>query len=126
MSRGTMGDIDQNGNVGGSLASDSVSTESDSVSTQANSQTIYDREERFVFLLKCYILFPFKSIFPHRILLDYSELAEKYKDLSDSAEVLREGDFLQSRVNDLRDTIRKIKNPNMKVSFVSFHSFVGL
>ena len=125
MSRGTVGDIDQNGNVGGSLASDSVSTESDSVSTQANSQTIYDREERFVFcLLSC--IFPFKSIFPHRILLDYSELAEKYKDLSDLAEVLREGDFLQSRVNDLRDTIRKIKNPNMKVSFVSFHSFVGL
>ena len=51
MSRGTMGDIDQNGNVSGS------STESDSVSTWANSQTIYDREERFVIRLLNWNLF---------------------------------------------------------------------
>ena len=57
MSRGTMGDIDQYGNVSGSSTSDSVSTESDSVSTWANSQTIYDREERFVIRLLNWNLF---------------------------------------------------------------------
>ncbi len=51
-----------------------------------------------------------------RIIIDYSDLAEKYKDLFDSDEVRREGDRLQRHVNELANTIQRIQAPNMRVS----------
>ena len=60
MSRGNMEDIEQDGNVTENMNSESMMTEGDSISTQANSQTIYEREERFVLCLNvdsCFCFF---------------------------------------------------------------------
>lgn len=50
-----------------------------------------------------------------RIVIDYSDLPEKYKDLFDPDEVRREGDRLQRHVNELSNTIQRIQAPNMRV-----------
>lgn len=50
-----------------------------------------------------------------RIVIDYSDLADKHKDLFDSDEVRREGDRLQRHVNELSNTIQRIQAPNMRV-----------
>ncbi|XP_057376078.1 structural maintenance of chromosomes protein 1A-like [Daphnia carinata] len=95
MSRGNMEDIEQDGNITESMNSESVTTAgNDSLSTVANSQTIYEREERIV--------------------IDYSDLPDKYKDLFESDEVRREGDRLQRHVNELNNTIQRIQAPNMR------------
>ncbi len=62
--------------------------------------------------------FSFNHLNFYRIVLDYSDLPEKYKDLFDSDEVRREGDRLQRHVNDLSNTIQRIQAPNMRVSLL--------
>jgi hypothetical protein len=52
-----------------------------------------------------------------RIVVDYSDLPDKYKDLFEADEVRREGDRLQRHVNELSNTIQRIQAPNMRVSF---------
>ena len=61
----------------------------------------------------------FVKIIIYRIVIDYAELAEKYKDLFDSDEVRREGDRLQRHVNELANTIQRIQAPNMRVRLIS-------
>ena len=51
-----------------------------------------------------------------RIVIEYVDLAEKYKELYEADEVKREGDKLQRHVNDLGNTIQRIQAPNMRVS----------
>ena len=81
----------------------------------------YTNEKKGSFFALTLILVLFFSRFnsvidSHRIVLDYSDLPEKYKDLFDSDEVRREGDRLQRHVNDLSNTIQRIQAPNMRVS----------
>jgi hypothetical protein len=52
--------------------------------------------------------------------IDYSDLAEKYKDLYETDEVRREGDRLQRQVNELSNTIQRIQAPNMRVCFLFY------
>ncbi|EFX81331.1 hypothetical protein DAPPUDRAFT_317491 [Daphnia pulex] len=67
------------------MNSESVTTSgSDSVSIPQNSQEIYEREERIV--------------------VDYSNQPDKYKNLLVSDEIRREGDLLERRVNELSHT----------------------
>lgn len=63
------------------------------------------------------------NVFKHilrRIVIDYSDLAEKYKDLYETDEVRREGDRLQRQVNELSNTIQRIQAPNMRVCFLFY------
>ncbi|XP_046447038.1 structural maintenance of chromosomes protein 1A-like [Daphnia pulex] len=77
------------------MNSESVTTcGSDSVSIPQNSQEIYEREERIV--------------------VDYSNLPDKYKNLLVSDEIRREGDLLERRVNELSHTVQHNKAPNMR------------
>lgn len=48
MSRGNMEDIEQDGNVTESMNSESMTTSEGDINSQTNSQTIYEREDRFV------------------------------------------------------------------------------
>ena len=52
-----------------------------------------------------------------RIVVDYSNLPDKYKHLLVSDEIRREGDLLERRVNELSHTVQHIKAPNMPVRF---------
>ena len=47
-----------------------------------------------------------------RIVVDYSNLPDKYKHLLVSDEIRREGDLLERRVNELSHTVQHIKAPN--------------
>nr|CAH0098874.1 unnamed protein product [Daphnia galeata] len=49
-----------------------------------------------------------------RIVVDYSNLPDKYKHLLVSDEIRREGDLLERRVNELSHTLQHIKAPNMR------------
>ena len=95
-----MDDIEQDGNATENADSQGNSEAMDT-STVPSSQSIYEREDR--------------------IIIDYGELSEKYKDLFDADEVRREGDRLQRHVNELANTIQRIQAPNMRV-----RSFIGL
>ncbi|EFX81640.1 hypothetical protein DAPPUDRAFT_211085 [Daphnia pulex] len=48
------------------------------------------------------------------IVVDYSNLPDKYKNLLVADEVRREGDLLERRVNELSHTVQHIKAPNMR------------
>jgi hypothetical protein len=65
--------------------------------------------------------FLFSTLF--RIVVDYSDLPDKYKDLFEADEVRREGDRLQRHVNELSNTIQRIQAPNMRVRFFFIHFF---
>ena len=56
-----------------------------------------------------------------RIVVDYSNLPDKYKHLLVSDEIRREGDLLERRVNELSHTVQHIKAPNMPVRFFFLH-----
>ncbi len=58
-----------------------------------------------------------------RIVVDYSDLPDKYKDLFEADEVRREGDRLQRHVNELSNTIQRIQAPNMRVRFLFYSLF---
>lgn len=58
------------------------------------------------------------TFYESRIVVDYSDLPEKFKDLFDSDEVRREGDRLQRHVNELSNTLQRIQAPNMRVSII--------
>lgn len=104
MTHGNMDDIEQDGNMTESGNPESQESMGDA-SAVPSSQSMYEREDRIV--------------------IDYGELAEKYKDLFDADEVRREGDRLQRHVNELANTIQRIQAPNMRVfatgfAFISF------
>lgn len=119
MSRGNMEDIEQDGNITESMNSESVTTSgNDSLNTVANSQTIYEREDRLVAYRNRWVrVFNLVVVNSVRIVIDYSDLPDKYKDLFESDEVRREGDRLQRHVNELNNTIQRIQAPNMRVRF---------
>lgn len=56
-----------------------------------------------------------------RIVVDYSNLPDKYKHLLVSDEIRREGDLLERRVNELSHTLQHIKAPNMRVRCFFLH-----
>ncbi len=56
-----------------------------------------------------------------RIVVDYSDLPDKYKNLLEADEVRREGDLLQRRVNEMSNTVQRIRAPNMQVLFSALH-----
>ena len=56
-----------------------------------------------------------------RIVVDYSNLPDKYKHLLVSDEIRREGDLLERRVNELSHTVQHIKAPNMRVRWFFLH-----
>ncbi len=58
-----------------------------------------------------------------RIVVDYSNLPDKYKTLRETDEVRREGDLLERRVNELSHTVQHIKAPNMRVRCCFFLHF---
>lgn len=66
MSKGNMEDIEQDGNVTESMNSESMATSESDSSMQVNSQTIYEREDRFV---HCYLIAFFCILFPYIICL---------------------------------------------------------
>lgn len=119
MSRGNMEDIEQDGNQTEGMNSESTITEGDG-NTPANSQVVYEREDRYALCddSKEYFL---KLTFIFRIVVDYSTLPDKYKELFDPDEVKRDGDRLQRQVNDLSNTIQRIQAPNMRVCLGFFH-----
>ena len=56
-----------------------------------------------------------------RIVVDYSNLPDKYKNLLVSDEIRREGDLLERRVNELIHTVQHNKAPNMRVRCFFLH-----
>lgn len=56
-----------------------------------------------------------------RIVVDYSNLPDKYKHLLVSDEIRREGDLLERRVNELSHTVQHIKAPNTRVRCFFLH-----